>query len=415
MNEARILKNLKHPNIPVIYDIEEDDEFSYIILEFLDGLTLKAYRLGQSNIREEIVIHFAIQICDLFQYIHAKETPILYLDLKPDNIILQDNILKLIDFGSAIFREESKARKATFGTKGFAAPEQYNQGILDERSDIYGIGNLMYFIVTKKYFDKNLSINKFCSKNLQTIIIKCLEYDPSNRYQNVLQLQKNLLELREKLLPSYKGKSTNSLNIAVAGSQNRIGTTHISLLITSFLNQFMDRALYIERNSNNLWNEITTYNSECGWSFGFGKVRNCLFQMEEIEYSHSWDGKPILINDFGVLKQDNIDEFLQADILLVVLGAKEWELAHSNRLIKDLLYCKNIFYLFNFASDMQFTELKRSMFKEVCIHVPYCPDPFDTNDSALVKKFIGQFFQEKHYEKKTITIKKHLWFKRSRQ
>src|SRR5690606_4170247 len=88
--EANLLNNLKHPCIPIIYDIEEDENGSYIIEQFIEGHTLKDFVRDKGPIDENIIIHYAIQLCDLLEYLHSVERPIIYLDLKPENIIIQE-------------------------------------------------------------------------------------------------------------------------------------------------------------------------------------------------------------------------------------------------------------------------------------------------------------------------------------
>lgn len=122
--EASLLKNLNHPGIPIIYDIEEDDTYYYIIEEFIRGESLDTFVLHQETISQELIIEFCIQLCEILDYLHHYAPyPILYQDLKPEHIILCGNQLKLIDFGIASFFTGSGKHFQKFGTKGYAAPE----------------------------------------------------------------------------------------------------------------------------------------------------------------------------------------------------------------------------------------------------------------------------------------------------
>lgn len=415
MNEARILKNLKHPNIPVIYDIEEDHKYSYIIEEFLEGQSLKAFRLYQSNIQEELVIDIAIQICDVFQYIHAMKTPILFLDLKPDNLIIQNNTIKLIDFGSAVFLEESSTREVSFGTKGYAAPEQYEIRKLDERSDIYGLGVLLYFLVTKENYSEKFH-TMHCSKRLIAIIKKCMKYDPSKRYQDVTQLRKNLLSLQQDKLPDCSRKSKTSLTIAIAGAQRRIGTTHISFLITSYINQYVEKSIYMEKNDHRVIHDILDRyvgleNSQVIQVFH--KCPILIRNIEEIE--DTLTEYRIRICDYGVLTQENIEVYGEADIKLLILGAKDWEMNYSIQALREVMSYDDIHYLFNFMEGNEFLDVLKDMEHERCIRVPYNPNPFQVANPSMVKEFIEEFFQEKGNEKKTKTFKKYLRFRGTKQ
>src|SRR5699024_467062 len=102
LKEAYILKNLRHSCIPIIYDFEEDDHYSYIIEQYIKGQSLQQF-LGQwvGKVKESTIVEIGIQICDLLQYLYSLENPILYLDLQPNNIIISEEKVKLIDFGAS--------------------------------------------------------------------------------------------------------------------------------------------------------------------------------------------------------------------------------------------------------------------------------------------------------------------------
>ena len=122
--EASLLKNLNHPGIPVIYDIEEDSRFVYMIEEFIQGESLDTFVHRQSYISQELVISFGIRLCGILEYLHqSMPYPVLYQDLKPEHIILCGDQLKLVDFGIAAFFTGSDKHFQFFGTEEFAAPE----------------------------------------------------------------------------------------------------------------------------------------------------------------------------------------------------------------------------------------------------------------------------------------------------
>ena len=252
--EAFLLKNLKHSCIPIIYDIEEDDKGSYIIEQYLEGVTLKEYVQSQGPIREYIIISFALQLCDLINYLHSIERPIIYLDLKPENIIVTGTTIKLIDFGSALYKDELKEGQGYCATKGYAAPELYRRDIIDERCDVYGIGMLLYYMVTGLSIGNrlekitNVDFAGSCSKQLKNIINRCLKFNPSQRYSSVTQLSKNLSAIIRK--EKQYLKSSQSLRIAVAGAQNRIGVTHLSFRICSYFIQKRRKCVYEEKNNS---------------------------------------------------------------------------------------------------------------------------------------------------------------------
>ena len=146
--EALVLKELRHPGIPMIYDLEEDSEFFYLIEEYLEGYSLYALIVNQGPIQEAEAVRYGMQVCGLVAYMHsACEIPILHLDLQPNNLIICNGTVKLIDFDHAAGCRWANTAPKRFGTVGCAAPEQYaSDRMLDQRTDIYAIGAVLRFM-----------------------------------------------------------------------------------------------------------------------------------------------------------------------------------------------------------------------------------------------------------------------------
>jgi len=213
--EPKILKDLNHEAIPKIIDIEEDEEAIYIIEEYVYGKNLKQYRMDNEIIEEDVIVDWAIQICDILNYLHTqKPHPIIYRDLKPENIIIsKEGKVRLVDFGIArIYKEEQSNDTVQIGTRGYAAPEQYGIGQSDEKTDIYSLGVTLYYLLTNKNLShppyKIQSVKQFnpqVSLQLENIILKCCEILPQNRYQNVIELKSDLeLHYKNKQLGSFE-------------------------------------------------------------------------------------------------------------------------------------------------------------------------------------------------------------------
>lgn len=396
LQEAHILKNLNHSSIPVIYDFEEDAHNSYIIEQYIQGQSLKILKQQKGYLPENLIVYFAIQICELLQYLYSLKKPILYLDLNPENIIIDEDKLKLIDFGSSAYLNQLNNRKYSFGTKGFAAPELYTQSLPDERADIYGIGALLYYMVTGRSFDL-LSQRKFrkekmnhYSVNLYKVIRKCIHYYPSFRYSSINELKNKLLEFNE----NNKNLNTSkSISIAIAGTQNRIGTTHLAILITSYLSKKGWNSLYIEKNNtNHVFSLIGRYadiKSHNGIStiFGCNLLPNC-----DVELPYA-DAYQVVIKDYGCLHDDNIQEYAKSDIKLIVAGSKEWELDKTEEVLKVLNSYPGIKYLFNFTEGKKFREIMKSMEKLPCYRIPYLPNPFVGKQEDDLEEFIENILE----------------------
>ncbi len=379
LREAQILKNLKHSCIPIIYDIEEDEDGSYIVEQYLEGETLKSYVEAAGTLGSDIVIRFALQLCDLIRYLHQIERPILYLDLKPENIIVTGETLKLIDFGSAMYLDEAEAGQDIFGTKGYAAPELYRSGEIDERSDVYGIGVLLHYMVTGKPLTdgrkstENIDRNTDCSKKLKKIIDRCLKYNPSQRFATVTGLRKQLSAGRK--LPSLC-EAGPSVRFAVAGAQPRIGVTHLSFRLCSYFIHQKIGCIYREKNQSRCIRAIRNRYEELPVRDGVTLIGGIPMLDCQEPTSEETSGFHVIVEDYGCLTKENLSSFLMAEIPILVLGAKDWELESAEQVLNLVTEYKEIVYLFNFLDGRTFQQAMKNMDVRSCYRIPYEPDPF---------------------------------------
>ncbi|OIJ21738.1 hypothetical protein BKP45_03300 [Anaerobacillus alkalidiazotrophicus] len=199
--EPNIMKKLNHPSLPRIFDIIEDQDFIYIVLDYVEGITLEEELEKKKKIPEKTVVKWAKEICDVLEYLHTqKPNPIIYRDMKPSNLMItKDGSIKVIDFGIAReYKKESKSDTTYIGTRGYAAPEQYGTAQTDARTDIYSLGVTLYHLVTGKgpndppYEIKPLrELDSRLSVGLEHIILKSTRQDPKERYGNVKLLLKD--------------------------------------------------------------------------------------------------------------------------------------------------------------------------------------------------------------------------------
>ena len=149
--EANILEHLSHPNLPQVSDFFEENGRSYLVMEFIHGESLQK-RQEQANapMLESQVLDWAIQICDVLSYLHSRQPPIIFRDMKPSNVMVTlAGQVKLIDFGIARTYKQGKSRDTvTMGSENYAAPEQWGQAQTDARADIFGLGATMYHLLT---------------------------------------------------------------------------------------------------------------------------------------------------------------------------------------------------------------------------------------------------------------------------
>lgn len=147
--EARLMQHLEYPAIPKIIDCVETGEYCYLIMEYIKGQSLgELLRSGKRfSLRE--ILALGKEIARVLEYLHSRKPPVCYGDLKPDNLMFSETgHLYLIDLGSAMF-DHGKRKQICEGTKGYAAPEQY-QGYLRPGSDIYALGKTLEKLCRKK-------------------------------------------------------------------------------------------------------------------------------------------------------------------------------------------------------------------------------------------------------------------------
>lgn len=189
--EAEVLKHLKHPAIPIIYDVYGDEEYTCIVMEYMSGRSLISVLDEGEPFFEGRAVEIGLRIGECLQYLHELPEKIIYRDLKPANLLLDEgDAVKLIDFDSAFTKQPGTLEKVRSGTFGYSAPEQFEaEGIVDERSDIYGFGTTMYHMLTGQNpsrppyrFRKIRECNPLISEELERIIETCMAKEREARF-----------------------------------------------------------------------------------------------------------------------------------------------------------------------------------------------------------------------------------------
>ena len=205
--EAEILTRLDHPSLPRIVDIFHYRQSVMIVMDYIHGRNLRDLLMEQGSFDEEQVVDWGIQLARVLAYLHSRNPPIIYRDMKPSNIMVEEGgKLKLIDFGTA--REYSGTEEGDtvcLGTRGYAAPEQYGGcGQSDDRTDVYGLGVTLYQLITGK--DPSappytlLPVRQLLphvSPGLESIIERCTRPNPEERFSSMEDLSYALGHLEE--------------------------------------------------------------------------------------------------------------------------------------------------------------------------------------------------------------------------
>lgn len=359
--EAAVLKELKHPGIPVIYDLEEDSSYYYLIEEYLDGESLYALIERQGGLARAKALSYGIELCRIISYLHSIEpNPILYLDLQPRNILICQGALKLIDFDQAVTARSAQTMRRRYGTEGCAAPEQYSDEPLDERTDIYAIGILLYYMGTGAFPGRDKDgqctdrarerAQEVFARETAAVIMRCLNPRKELRCQSAGEVLEALLQVKT---GGFTENQMPFLKVAVVGSKPGIGVTHVSLSVSSYLSGRGLSCLYRERNDSGAVRKAAAYRGLKPDRYGLihldgyamkPRYGRCV-QLAEV-YTDA------LVDDFGAVLQTALEE--EYDILLLVCGAGDWELEDSVKAAGMFAHKENLRVLFNHSSpDMR--------------------------------------------------------------
>lgn len=225
--EARSAGNLRHPNIITIFDLGEDGQTPFIVMELLQGTDLKSMMQNEQNWPFGKILNIAIQSAKGLSFAHQKG--IVHRDIKPANIfICQDGIVKILDFGVAHVLSSTMTQAGMLlGSLGYMAPEQIIGEKVDGRVDLYSLGVILYELITgvKPFVEKDITstiqaiiknppvpigkIREGCPGDLEAIIIRCLQKDRENRYPNLAEVIEALTAVYEALAP--EGPRTGKL------------------------------------------------------------------------------------------------------------------------------------------------------------------------------------------------------------
>lgn len=225
--EVDILKKLNHPTLPSIVDVIDDGDSFLIVMDYIEGNDLKDILKEYGAQPQEYVIEWAKQLCDVLDYLHTREKPIIYRDMKPSNIKLKpDGNIMLFDFGTAREYKEGNMEDTTcLGTRGYAAPEQYGgHGQTDARTDIYCLGATLYHLVTGHNPSEPpyamypiRQWNPALSAGLEQIILKCTRENPEDRYASCTELL-YALEHYDELDEEYRGEQKRKMTLFAASA-----------------------------------------------------------------------------------------------------------------------------------------------------------------------------------------------------
>ena len=213
--ESQAVAMLSHPNIVSVYDVSSSDDAHYIVMELIDGITLKQYMEKKGILNWKETLHFAIQIAKALEHAHSRG--IVHRDIKPHNVmVLKNGSVKVADFGIArVMSKSNTLTKEALGSVHYISPEQAKGGRVDSRGDLYSLGVVMYEMITgRPPYDGESpvavaiqhinggakmpsTLNPNIPGGLEQIIMKAMALDPAGRYENATAMLYDMDEFRK--------------------------------------------------------------------------------------------------------------------------------------------------------------------------------------------------------------------------
>lgn len=388
--ESTLLTNLNHPGIPIIYDIEENDDTVFLIEEYIQGESLDTFVFHQENISLEQILDWGIQLCDILDYLHhLSPYPILYQDLKPEHIILCGNQIKLIDFGIASYFTGSDNYFHHCGTEGFASPEVINGLPATPSSDIYSLGKILEFLAASS------SIPIF--SGLPRIIARTLRTAPEKRYPSAAHLKSALCDVQTNLC----SRSSHLIrNIAVIGSRIGAGATHFSVSLVSTMNKMGNCAIYQSADTTDPLSAMAQTNRHIKEQDGivyYEYFRGFPDYGSGVDLSFPENSSRVM--DFGNIlpKPEILNSF---DLIFFIFSGSDWDMPQTLKTGQYLFQSSRIIPVCNYHNKKAAQTYAKLFNKKICCF-PCDPNPYLVTREK--ERFVSKILQKKG-------VDYHLWF-----
>ena len=365
INEANILKNLRHPAIPIIYDIEENDDCVCIIEDYIEGMSLNSFIYNNSHISNSTAIDIILQLCHIVEYLH--NNGIYHADIKPENIVINEGKIFLLDYGNAGSFDEGN--RPPVGTKFYASPEMYSGEPLQRGSDVYSIGVIFLMLITGSKNPNDLK--KVPSKKLRRLIENCLNHSHMERISSIGELINRINSITKKTACS----KNVSLRICFVGAYEHSGTTHCALLAGTYLQKSGFNTILCERNESNHFLKILRHRDSVKFHDGIYETAGVklipwYYQCVHMENQLKADR---IIFDMGKLTPENISFVKECDIVCLVTGGNPYELDFAKKILKENTFSK-VHTLINLASVKSYKRIVRQKDLINPIRVGYFPE-----------------------------------------
>ncbi|MEF3352724.1 protein kinase [Paenibacillus sp. GYB006] len=406
VTEAEMLIELQHPRLPQIVDFFEPDAdgYTYLVMDYIQGITLTEYLSKHDfTLPFDKIIRMIQEVMEVLDYLHHRSPAIIYRDLKPGNIMITGaEELRLIDFGIARnYKENHQQDTVKLGTIGFASPEQYGSGQTDVRSDLYSLGALFLYLITRGAHSEWIPgveqlLRHEAFRPYIPIIRKLLRSDPGSRYQSVEELREEMFKLSHRSLPGIQEQGAvfphGTCVVSVIGTGPGVGVTHTSIAIAHYLARLKCKVAIIEFSQRAT--AFSRIDSIAHGEDGVTEERR-MFEITGVHYFRRTSKKEILqllnsnyqyiVLDLGCERHPySMEELQRSDVPIVVGGAAEWK--QSDLYLFSRSYESTVKAKWNYvvplAGKNTVVRLRKNLNSRHVYSLPLQIDPFDQEDEV---------------------------------
>lgn len=387
--EIYVLNGVNIKGIPIVYDVEEDDDHWYIVEEFIEGISFDKY-LHSDDADGRRALEYMCEICRIIDGLHNNLSgKVVYGDLKPDNILISDKGVYIIDFGNCILCNDCIGSE--MATREYAAPEQIEGKEKGRWTDVYSIGVLLQ----KVYKRFSIEFNPY-KENILKIISTSMAKEPGLRYSSA----ENIGIQIKNLLGNNKSEYALGMNIYVCGSRRFAGVSHLAIGLCKYLESVSYEARYYDSSSHGEIAGLVDCAEDLKIVNGLFEYKGCKMvpDYKDFVISDSWDNKCINVYDCGVYSEELVK--LKGKLIIILTDIKEYrEFLYNDCLdVRDNI---NIMYVANFSSIKGLRKLRKRYNIKV-EKIPYFDNPFCLEGKQIVfyQNLVKELFGNKLPRKK---------------
>lgn len=422
MGEVELLKQLQHPGLPLVYDVEEDDHHLFIIQELIVGHTLHTRLQSDGPYTPSEAITFMERLLPIVHYLHTQEPrPIIHRDIKPDNIMLSSGGgLKLIDFGIAReYKASGSGDTFYLGTRGYAAPEQFGRGQSDVRTDIYALGMVLYVLLTgdtvpyqpmeKINFEGLTASEKRLGLHLEKVIFKATEFISENRFASIMTFRNELVintlpetallgddvafdDPKSDALARERGQDYKKRTIvAVQGAKSGVGVTHLCLMLAFTLKKMGYKVTLVHEGSQTEYGAIYQYyegddreNDQKTLSFVMDGVEITALSTEKGVAQTLSGNRDFYIVDCGT-KLKVHQEWIRAHVCIGIYSSALWQMHYNQGFAELYAQFPHMTHLFS-TCDGKLLDAVLKVFEwkpRKYLKIPFQGNPFKANEESM--------------------------------